>query len=292
MKKLWIVFLLASCGSHEVNWDATGLFEATEIVVSAEGNGVLKELTVTEGTVVEQGALVGVIDTVQLDIVRSQLMASQSGVLSRRADVAEQIASVKEQIKWQESELQRFTKLMRDGAATQKQVDDIANQIAVLKKQRIANESTLKKSNNSLTDEGRSAELRVEQTNDQIRRCYITSPITGTVLVKYAEQHEFVAAGKPLFAIADMNDIYLRAYITSSQLSKMKLGQTVKIYADYGKEESREYEGRVEWISDKAEFTPKMIQTRDERANTVYAVKIAVRNDGYLKIGMYGQMVL
>lgn len=294
MKRVSIIFaaLLVGCGSSDVKWDATGVFEATEVVVSAEANGVLNEFNVTEGVVLPKGALVGVIDTVQLDIVRNQLIASRSGVLSQRADVQEQIASINEQIRWQEAERVRFTKLLREGAATQKQVDDITNQIAVLKKQLIASGSTLRKGNTSISDEGRSMELRIAQMDDQIRRCYIVAPITGTVLAKYAEQHEFAATGKPLFAIADMDNVYLRAYVTASLLSKVKLGQKVKVFSDFGATESREYEGVVEWISDKAEFTPKMIQTRDERANTVYAVKIAVRNDGTLKIGMYGQMML
>lgn len=294
MRKIGIVVLslLASCGNSDVKWDATGVFEATEVVVSAEGNGVLEKFDVTEGAQIEKGSLVGIIDTVQLNITRMQLVASRSGVLSHTADVQEQIASVSEQIRWQKSERDRFTKLLRDGAATQKQVDDITNQIAVLEKQLIASRSTLKKGNSGITEEGRSIELKIAQIDDQIRRCYIVSPMSGTVLAKYAEQYEFMAAGKPLFAIADMENVYLRAYITSSLLTKVKLGQKVKVYSDFGADESREYEGVIEWISSKAEFTPKMIQTRDERANTVYAVKIAVKNDGYLKIGMYGQMML
>ncbi|MEG0500310.1 MAG: efflux RND transporter periplasmic adaptor subunit [Rikenellaceae bacterium] len=294
MKRISVIFaaLLVSCGSSDVKWDATGVFEATEIVVSAEGNGALNEFVVTEGAQLSQGALVGVIDTVQLAIAREQLIANRSGVLSRTADVQEQIASINEQIRWQESERARFTKLLREGAATQKQVDDLTNQIAVLRKQLTASGSTLKKGNSSISDEGRSIELRIAQIDDQIRRCYVHSPISGTVLAKYAEQHEFTATGKPLFSIADMEHVYLRAYVTASLLSKVKLGQKVKVYSDFGAKESREYEGIVEWISDKAEFTPKMIQTRDERANTVYAVKIGVKNDGLLKIGMYGQLVL
>lgn len=294
MRKIGIVVLslLASCGNSDVKWDATGVFEATEVVVSAEGNGVLEKFDVTEGAQIEKGSLVGIIDTVQLNITRMQLMASRSGVLSHTADVQEQIASVSEQIRWQKSERDRFTKLLRDGAATQKQVDDITNQIAVLEKQLIASRSTLKKGNSGITEEGRSIELKIAQIDDQIRRCYIVSPMSGTVLAKYAEQYEFMAVGKPLFAIADMENVYLRAYVTASLLTKVKLGQKVKVYSDFGADESHEYEGVIEWISSKAEFTPKMIQTRDERANTVYAVKIAVKNDGYLKIGMYGQMVL
>lgn len=294
MKRIGIVVvaLLASCGSSDVKWDATGVFEATEVIVSAEGNGVLEKFDVTEGTQIEKGSLVGIIDTVQLSITRMQLEASRTGVLSHTADVQEQIASINEQIRWQKSERDRFTKLLRDGAATQKQVDDITNQIAVLEKQLIASRSTLKKGNSGISEEGRSIELKIKQIDDQIRRCYILSPISGTVLAKYAEQHEFVATGKPLFAIADMENVYLRAYVTASLLTKVKLGQKVKVYSDFGADESHEYEGVIEWISSKAEFTPKMIQTRDERANTVYAVKIAVKNDGYLKIGMYGQMML
>lgn len=283
---------LIACGTKEVKWDATGVFEATEVVVSAEGNGNLVEFNITEGQTVEPQAIVGHIDTVQLHLKRMQLLSQNRGTLSRRQDIAKQIAATEEQIRWQKSEKERFAKLLSLNAATAKQVDDIENQIIVLEKQLVAQRSTLENSNRSITDESSAIEIQVAQIEDQLLKCRIVSPIKGTVLVKYAEQGEYAQTGKPLFEVADMDDIFLRAYITADQLTRMQLGQRVKVYSDFGATEQREYDGTVTWISSRSEFTPKTIQTRDERANLVYAVKIAVHNDGYLKIGMYGQMSL
>lgn len=283
---------LIACGTKEVKWDATGVFEATEVVVSAEGNGNLVEFNITEGQTVDPSEIIGHIDTVQLHLKRLQLLSQNRGTLSRRQDIAKQIAATEEQIRWQKSEKERFTKLLSLNAATAKQVDDIANQIMVLEKQLVAQRSTLENSNRSITDESSAIEIQVAQIEDQLLKCRVMSPIRGTVLVKYAEQGEYAQTGKPLFEVVDMDDIFLRAYITADQLTRMQLGQSVKVYSDFGATEQREYDGTVTWISSRSEFTPKTIQTRDERANLVYAVKIAVHNDGYLKIGMYGQMVL
>lgn len=283
---------LIACGTKEVKWDATGVFEATEVVVSAEGNGNLVEFNITEGQTVDPREIIGHIDTVQLHLKRLQLLSQNRGTLSRRQDIAKQIAATEEQIRWQKSEKERFAKLLSLNAATAKQVDDIANQIMVLEKQLVAQRSTLENSNRSITDESSAIEIQVAQIEDQLLKCRVVSPIRGTVLVKYAEQGEYAQTGKPLFEVADMDDIFLRAYITADQLTRMQLGQSVKVYSDFGATEQREYDGTVTWISSRSEFTPKTIQTRDERANLVYAVKIAVHNDGYLKIGMYGQMVL
>lgn len=294
MKKyiVTIAVLLVACSPKEVNWDATGTFEATEVTVSAEGTGNIIMLSIVDGQLVTANEVVGQIDTVQLYLKKLQLAASRSGSMSRRQDIAKQIAATQEQIRWQESEKQRFSKLMAQNAATQKQVDDIANQILVLQKQLEAQRSTLENSNRSITDESSAIEIQIAQIEDQLAKCRIVSPIEGTVLVRLAEAGEFATSGKPIFTVADMDNIYLRAYITADLLTQTKLGQDVKVYSDFGKQEQREYAGRVEWISSRAEFTPKTIQTRDERANLVYAVKIAVRNDGYLKIGMYGQVIL
>lgn len=295
MNKIFLIVLLLpliACGTKEVKWDATGVFEATEVVVSAEGNGNLVELNITEGQTVDPSEVIGHIDTVQLHLKRLQLLSQNRGTLSRRQDIAKQIAATEEQIRWQKSEKERFTKLLSLNAATAKQVDDIANQIMVLEKQLVAQRSTLENSNRSITDESSAIEIQVAQIEDQLLKCRVMSPIRGTVLVKYAEQGEYAQTGKPLFEVVDMDDIFLRAYITADQLTRMQLGQSVKVYSDFGATEQREYDGTVTWISSRSEFTPKTIQTRDERANLVYAVKIAVHNDGYLKIGMYGQMVL
>lgn len=295
MRKIFlfvIPFMIASCGSGEVKWDATGTFESTEITVSAEANGRITALNVADGEQLTAGQVIGEIDTVQLYLKRCQLEAALGSSVNRRQDVAKQIAATQQQIKWQQGESTRFEKLLAQNAATQKQVDDITNQIAVLQKQLIAQRSSLESANRSIADESQSIEIQIAQVNDQLKKSRITSPITGTVLVRYAEAGEFTAVGKPLFTIADVGNMYLRAYVTSDMLTKMKLGQQVSVYSDFGADEQRDYKGVVEWISSRGEFTPKSIQTRNERANMVYAVKVAVENDGYLKIGMYGELKL
>lgn len=283
---------LFSCKSKEVKWDATGTFESTEVIVSAEGNGKLIYFNATEGQQLQKDSIIGLIDTTQLVLQKMQLLASNESALSQRADIAKQVAATEQQISFQKSEKIRFENLVALNSATQKQVDDIVNNIAVLEKQLVAQHSTLEKTNTSLIEQSVAFGQQIAQVEDNIHKSLVVSPIDGTLLVKYAEAGEFATIGKPLFSVADMNNIFLRAYITADMLTKMKLGQQVKIYADFGKDQQREYAGTVTWIADKAEFTPKNIQTRDERANMVYAVKIAVANDGYLKNGMYGQMKL
>ena len=187
-------------------------------------------------------------------------------------------------------ERKRSLNLLAQNAGTQKQVDDVESQLAVLKKQLEAQLSTLNLGNQGVTEEGDAAEIQIRQTEDQLEKCRIVSPISGTVLTKYAERGEVTTQGKPLFKVADMKHVFLRAYVSGDQLSTVRLGQTVKVYADYGAEDRKEYKGKITWISGQAEFTPKTIQTRDERANLVYAVKIAVENDGLLKLGMYGEV--
>lgn len=286
------LLILASCSENEVKWDATGTFEATQVVVSAEENGQIEMLYLSDGQHLSQGEIVGLIDTVQLSLLEKQLIASQSASAGRSQDLKKQIAATEQQIEWQVSEKERFMKLAKQNAATQKQVDDIANQIAVLRKQLAAQRSTIERANQSVTDDSQAIEIQIDQVRDRLKKCRVESPIAGTVLVRYAEAGEFATTGKPIFMVANMDKVYLRAYITADQLTKMKLDQNVLVYSDFGADGQREYAGRVEWISDRAEFTPKTIQTRNERANLVYAVKIAVVNDGYLKIGMYGQMKL
>lgn len=289
---LTIGLLLSSCASKDNDWDATGAFEATEVTVSAEGSGNLVMFNVEEGDTVVSGHVIGVIDTLQLELKRRQLVSSRSAAMNRKQDIAKQIGATEQQIDYQRSELVRFQGLLERDAATVKQVDDIKNQLLVLEKQISAQLSQLERANSSVSDEAEALEIQIAQVEDQIVKCRVQSPISGTVLVKYAEQGEFAQTGKPLFAVADMGNVYLRAYIVAEQLTKMKLGQTVKVYSDLGADGKREYQGRLDWISSRAEFTPKTIQTRSERANLVYAVKIAVRNDGFLKIGMYGQVKL
>lgn len=286
-----LLFLSACKGSAPV-YDATGTFETTEVRVSAEVAGRLLRFDVEEGTVLKAGQEVGLIDTVQLYLKKQQLEASFRGVEGQLPDVLKQVAAIRQQIATAVREKERVENLLKAGAANQKQLDDAESELSVLRRQLVAQESTLENSHKSLTWQGSSVVTQVAQVEDQLARCHILSPISGTVLAKFVEQGELVGVGQQLFRVADMEHMYIRAYITSEQLGQVKLGQKVKVYSDYGNDERKEYPGTVTWISDRSEFTPKTILTKDERANLVYAVKIAVKNDGYLKIGMYGGVSL
>lgn len=286
-----MAMLVVSCG-NETEFDAQGTFEATEIVVSAETVGKILNFEVEEGVEVIAGKMIGEIDGVQLHLQRKQLVAQQSALLNSRPDVKKQVASLKEQISKQKSELLRVENMLRDGAATQKQRDDIDAHIRVLEGQLEAALSTLSKNAASLNNSSSALEAQIAALDDRIAKCSIASPINGTVLVKYAEAGEFATVGKPLMKVADMEKIYLRAYFTSDQLADIHLGDTVTVVADFGGDKRYDYEGRVSWIASEGEFTPKTIQTKDSRANLVYAVKIAVKNDGRLKIGLAGEVNL
>ncbi len=285
-----VALTLTACGNKNNQYDASGIFEATEVIVSAQGNGELMEFNVMEGQDVEAKAQVGYIDTTQLYLKKMQLLANMKSVESRQYNVAKQIASVQQQIATQKTELKRYENLVKSNAANQKQLDDINSQIAVLEKQLAAQKETLENNNRSVSGESSGLVMQVAQIEDQIQKCMISSPITGVVLSKYAEQGELATQGRSLFKVADIANMNLRVYITADQLTSLKIGQSLKVYADQGKSDRKEYPGTVIWISDKAEFTPKTIQTRDERANLVYAVKVAVKNDGYIKKGMYGEI--
>jgi len=282
--------LLSACGNEKGKYDATGTFEATEVIVSSEASGKLMDFNVTEGDQLQQGKEVGYVDTVQLYLKKLQLQANTTTVRSRRQDISKQIAAIKQQIATQEREKRRWENLVKSNAGNQKQLDDINSQIAYLQKQLIAQTSTLENNNAGVNGESSSLEIQVAQLNDQLSKCHIISPINGTVLSKYAEKGELATPGKALFKVADIENMFLRAYITSDQLSKIKIGQKVKVFADYGGENVKEFPGTVTWISNKSEFTPKGILTKDERANLVYAVKVAVKNSGDIKIGMYGEV--
>ncbi len=287
-----LALLCAACTDNQPDYDASGVFEATEVLVSAQGNGQILRFDVAEGQNVQADNVLGYIDTTQLHLRKKQLLASMKAADSRRYNVSQQIAAIKQQISTQHAELARFKKLAESDAATQKQVDDIAAQIALLERQLAAQTETLNNNNAALTSEAAVIEAQVQQIDDQIRQSLISSPISGTILSTYAEAGELAAAGKPLFKVADIRQMTLRVYITADQLTAVRLGQRVTVYADEGKAERRTYEGKVTWIADKAEFTPKTIQTRDERANLVYAVKVTVTNDGLIKKGMYGDLKL
>lgn len=286
-----IAVLAVSCGNKET-FDAQGSFEATEVIVSSEATGRILSLDTEEGRMVRQNETIGEIDSIQLHLQRKQLIAQQSALIGSRPDVQKQVASLKEQIGKQKSELQRIKNMLDDGAATQKQYDDTEAHIRVLESQLEATLSTLDKNTVTINNNAAALEAQIAALDDRISKCRISSPINGTVLVKYAQAGEFAAAGKPLLKVADLENMYLRAYFTSEQLSKIKLGDNVTVIADFGGNERYEYEGEIKWISEESEFTPKTIQTRSSRANLVYAVKIAVKNDGKLKIGLAGEVVL
>jgi HlyD family secretion protein len=282
--------LFISCGKSKDSADASGTFEATEVIVSAEAAGKILSFNVEEGQVLAANVMVGTIDSTQLYLRKQQIQSSKKSLQSRRPDVKKQIAAIEQQISTAKTERKRVESLLKANAANKKQLDDINAQIAVLEKQLDAQKTVLETTNQGITDDSEGITLQVAQIDDQLHKCKIVSPIAGTVLVKFAEMGEVAAPGKALFKIADTNNMILRAYITADQLTKIKVGQKVNISSDFGKDDSKEYAGNVAWIASKAEFTPKTIQTRDERANLVYAVKINVKNDGFLKIGMYGDV--
>ena len=283
--------LAMSCGS-EAEFDAQGSFEATEVIVSAEAAGRILWFDAEEGTAVEPGVRIGQIDTLQLDLQRRQLEAQQAALLASRPDIRAQAAALREQIAKQERELARVQNLLRDGAATTKQRDDIEAQIRILRSQLSATLSSLDKSTVTIDGNAAVVEAQIAALDDRIVRCRIASPIAGVVLAKYAEAGELAAVGKPLLKVADLERLYLRAYFTSEQLAAIRLGDRVTVTADFGGDQRYDYEGRIAWISPESEFTPKTIQTRDSRANLVYATKIAVQNDGRLKIGLAGEVRL
>ncbi len=288
---LWL-FLLGSCGADDTSGDATGVFEATEVVVSSEASGRILWLEVREGAEIPSGHIVGVVDSTTLYLQKQQLLATIRAAGSRRPDIQAQVAVLEEQLVVQKREQARFTELLRANAANRKQLDDIEAQIAVLEKQLRALKSNLFITDRGITADVETLEVQVAQANDRLEKCRVVNPVRGTVLAKYAEQGEVTAPGKPLYKIANTDTLMLRAYLLADQMTRVQLGQEVLVYADYGAESLREYRGVIEWISEKSEFTPKTIQTRDERQNLVYATKIAVPNDGFLKIGMYGEVKL
>ena len=285
-----IFSFLVSCGKSKDNYDASGTFETTEVIVSSEGTGKILSFNIQEGQILAANEVVGSIDSLQLYLRKMQLISSNKSLQIRRPNISIQVAVIEQQIITAKNERKRVENLLKANAANQKQLDDINAQIAVLNKQLDAQKTTLVTTNQGISDDSQGLKLQIAQIEDQLNKCRIISPISGTVLVKYAEMGEVASPGKALFKIADTNSMILRAYVTADQLSALKIGQKVKVTSDFGKDKDREYTGTLAWISNKSEFTPKTIQTRDERANLVYAVKIDVKNDGFLKIGMYGNV--
>ncbi len=279
-----LVGSLFSCSNGE-KADGYGNFEATEITISSEANGKLQYLNVEEGQVFEKGTVVGLVDTLQLYLNKQQLFASKETVASKSGGVWSQVSVLNQQLQTAKTEQERIQNMFAENAATKRQLDQANSQVDVLKKQ-IQNVET---QNAPIVNEVKSIDAKVVQIEEQIAKSKITNPIKGTVLTKYAEPGEIVSFGKPLYKIADLEEMTLRVYVSETQLPNIKIGQEIKVKIDSG-EEMKDYQGTISWISASAEFTPKIIQTKEERVNLVYAVKVTVKNDGSLKIGMPAEM--
>ena len=285
-----MALLLTACDNKTKEYDATGTFEATETIVFAEQSGTLLIFGVSEGDKLEQGQEIGLVDTTQIWLKMKQLGAAKQVYQSQKPDMQKQIAATRQQLAKAQQEQRRYKELVADGAAPSKMLDDATSQVQVLQRQLDAQVSSLNTQLSTLNSQMAATDVQVSQLRDQLRRCHVVSPIGGTVLEKYVEQGEFVTTGKPLLKLADTEHMFIRAYVTSAQLQSVKVGQKVRVFADYGDGQKKEYEGTVSWISSRSEFTPKTILTDNERADLVYAVKIAIKNDGYAKIGMYGEV--
>ena len=285
-----IAISVTSCNDNKVSFDASGSFEAEETIISSEATGTIKHFDIEEGQKLEAGQIIGYIDSLQLYLKKKQLEAQISAIYGKKPNIPVQLSALQEQLRTYEKEQIRLTNLVKGEAATPKQLDDINSQIEVLKKQIEAQKSTLNISSEGLSKDIVPLQVQIDQLKDQLAKCKIINPVNGTVLAKYAETNEMTSIGKPLFKISDLSNIILRTYITSNQLTQVKLNQKVKVLTDDGKGDYKETVGRIMWINDKAEFTPKTIQTKDERANMVYAVKIKVQNDGSYHLGMYGEI--
>lgn len=285
-----IILIVLSCSGDKNEYDASGTFEAEETIISAEGTGTLLKFDVKEGQTLQAGQLLGYIDSTQLYLKKQQLQSQIRSTLSQRPDIRAQLASLQVQLQTAEREQKRVGNLLRDNAATQKQMDDANAQVDLVKKQIAAQQSSLGITSESITEQTSPLRIQIAQVQDQLAKCRIVNPVNGTVLTKYAEVNEMAATGKPLYKIADLSEITLRAYITGEQLGLVKLGQKVNVLVDNGSQGYNTLPGELTWVSSKAEFTPKTIQTRQERANLVYAIKVRVKNDGSLKLGMYAEV--
>ncbi len=300
---LWSI-IFSACNNHKETYDASGTFEATEIIVPAEANGIIEAFNINEGETLDSGLQIGYIDTTQLYLKKKQLEAQIKATGAKLPDIAVQTAQFKQQaaviqsrLNYLKNEKNRIQNLVNADAATPKQLDDInaqvdetQQQLKAVNEQSSAQTSALRTQHSGISSEINPLYIQIQQVNDQLEKSKIINPINGTVLTKFAEKDEMATVGKPLYSIADLSTITLRAYITGDQFTSIKLGQKVKVLVDDKSGKMKEYGGTVTWINDKAEFTPKTIQTKDERANLVYAIKISVKNDGTLKIGMYGEV--
>jgi len=286
-----IITTLFSCQNNNGEGDAYGNFEATEVVISAEANGKLIHFELEEGDQIETGKSVGVVDTIPLYLKKKQIQGKIEALTTKTLDIPSQINVLIERLNVLSRDKKRLENLFRDGAATQKQLDDINGEIDVINSELKANRERLETNNTGLLSEIIPLQYQIEEINDQINKSILINPVKGTVLTKYAEENEIVSFGKPLYRIADINKMYLRAYIGGDQLDDISLGQKVTVLIDKDKSSYSSFDGIVSWISDKAEFTPKIVQTKDERVNLVYAIKVQVNNDGAIKIGMPGEVI-
>ncbi len=291
-KLILLIFLAltGACTSNSSDSDATGNFETDEVIVSAEASGKVLQLDIQEGQALHAHQLVGYVDTIQLVLQKKQIQYSIQAVLARRANTTVQLSALQEQLANANKEKIRVENLLKADAATQKQLDDANNQVLVLEKQIGALNSTLTIANSSLKSETLPLQAQLDQVQDLIKKSKVVNPIEGTVLTQYTLKDEVVSPGKALYKIADLSTLTLRAYVSENQLAEIKIDQKVNVNVDAADGKYKPYEGIITWVSDKAEFTPKTIQTKDERANLVYAIKIKVKNDGFLKLGMYGEV--
>jgi HlyD family secretion protein len=288
---VFIMVILLGCNNGNHKYDASGTFEATETIISAEANGKIMTLTVNEGDVLEAGEQLGYIDSTQLHLTKLQLLQSQKAILSGKPDIKAQLEALQRELENALSDKKRIENLVKGDVASQKQLDDATTRIAVIEARIAAQKSALTTTTTTLSEQSQTIAVQLAQVEDQLKKCKIINPIQGTVLATYAQPYEMISAGRPIYKIADLSAINLKAYISSDQFINVKLGQTVKVLVDAQEGGVKTYEGTVEWINSKAEFTPKTIQTKNERANLVYAIKVKVKNDGLLKIGMYGEVL-
>lgn len=287
---LFVALIIAGCNRNTNEFDATGTFEATEVIISSEANGRILRLDLEEGDVIPSGKRVGLIDSSQLYLTRQQLLMNRKAILASRPDVQTQIEVTKKEIESTQIDKKRIENLIKGEVATQKQLDDVNARLAVLEARLSAQRNSLLTSTASLNEQSSAIDAQLAVLQDQLKRCKLVNPVQGTVLSKYARANEITGIGKALYKIANLDTLVLRAYLSGSQLSQVKLGQQLEVLVDADKDTYKTYSGTIDWISDKAEFTPKTIQTKDERANLVYAIKINVKNDGFLKLGMYGEV--
>lgn len=287
-----VLLTTVACHEREREFDACGQVDATEVVVSAENSGKIMWLNVDEGDRLEKGELVGYLDTVPTFLQKRELEERKEGAKTKVVDIERQLRAQYANLENLKTDYERYRTLLSKDAGTQKQVDDLAAQIKIAESDIAAQRQTYEKNNGNIRKEMDVYDVQVAQKADLLKKCYVTSPINGTVLTKYAEEGETVTSGKSLFKIANLDDVFVRAYFSTKQLSDIKLGDKVKVVAEDGTDNPRTYEGVIRWISDEAEFTPKNIQTKDEQANLVYATKVAVKNDGFLRIGMYAYVLL